>query len=77
MIGGKGFTNVIKYIDGRATTGLTTVIPLIIMNIETYEINTLYDNTPGNVPRIVNPNPDQTKVNKICICKNRKVINEN
>jgi hypothetical protein len=78
LIGGKGFTNVIKYIDGRATTGLTTVIPLIIMNIETYEITTLYDNTPGNVlPRIDNPNPDQTKVNKICICKNRKVINEN
>jgi hypothetical protein len=73
LIGGKGFTNVIKYIDGRATTGLQTVIPLIIMNTETYDVTLLYDAT--TTPR--NPIPDQTKVNKICVCKNRKVINEN
>jgi hypothetical protein len=77
LIGGN-FNNVIKYIDGRATTVHPYAIPLIIMNIETYEITTLYDNTAGTVqPRIDNPIPGQTKVNKICICKNRKVINEN
>ena len=74
LIGGK-FNNVIKYIDGRATAPLTTVIPFIIMNTETYEITTLYDNADGT-PRIDKLIPE-TKVNKICICKNRKVINEN
>jgi hypothetical protein len=75
LIGGKGFTNVIKYIDGRATTGLQTAIPLIIMNTETYDVTLLYDAT--TTPRIINPIPGQTKVNKICVCKNKKVINEN
>ena len=80
LIGGK-FKNVttIKYIDGRAITdgSYPTVIPLIVMNMETYEITTLYDNTAGTVPPRIVETMAGTKVNKICVCKNRKVINEN
>jgi hypothetical protein len=76
LIGGK-FGSVIKYIDGRAIDTVTK-IPLIIINTETYEVTVLYDDDASRTPppRIDNPT-DQTNVNKICICKNRKVINEN
>ena len=75
LIGGH-FNNVVKYIDGRAVTDTPypTAVPLIIMNIETYEVTVIYD--AATPPRIV-PISDPAKVNKICICKNRKVINEN
>jgi hypothetical protein len=78
LIGGY-FNNVIKYIDGHviADDPYPTDIPLIILNIETYKITPLYDDTSATRPQINNLNPGETKVNKICICKNRKVINEN
>ena len=77
LIGGY-FNNVIKFIDGRAITEspYPTAIPLIVMNIETYEVTTLYDRTVA-VPLINNPIRGETMVNKICVCKNRKVINQN
>ena len=77
LIGGY-FNSVIKYIDGRAITEspYPTAIPLIVMNIETYEVTTLYDRTVA-VPLINNPIRGETRVNKICVCKNRKVINQN
>ena len=77
LIGGN-FINVIKYIDGRAITERTyqTTVPLIIMNTETYDITLLYDAAAAASPLIVNAIPNQTKVNKICICKNRKIIDK-
>lgn len=73
LIGG----NFGSYIDGRAIddTVYKTTIPLIIINTETYEVTVLYDKS-AKLPLIYSPT-DETKVNKICICKNRKVINEN
>ena len=75
LIGGK-FNNVIKYIDGRAITERTysSAVPLIIMNTETHEITNLYSTI---APKVIPNPPVETKVNKICICKNRKVINQN
>lgn len=79
LIGGY-FSQVFTYKDGSPITErpYSTTIPLIIMNIETHEVTLLYDDAAtATPPMIVGRTPDQTKVNKICICKNRKVINEN
>ena len=77
LIGGY-FSQVLTYNDGSPITErpYSTTIPLIIMNIETHEVTLLYDDA-ASPPMIVGRTPDQTNVNKICICKNRKVINEN
>jgi hypothetical protein len=77
LIGGKGFDNVVKYIDGRAINDspYRTAVPLIIMNIETYDVTVLYDNAAVNTPIIVDMD-ENTNINKVCICKNRKIINE-
>jgi hypothetical protein len=78
MIGGKGFNSVIKYIDDPhpPSTPTPTSVPLVIMNLETYNVTVLYDNNPGvALPRIVGMT-DNTRINKVCICKNRRVIDE-
>jgi len=73
LIGGN-FNEVKTHNDGRTITTYSTAVPLIIMNTETYEITNLY----STIAPMVIPNPPvETKVNKICICKNRKVINQN
>jgi hypothetical protein len=77
LIGGY-FSQFFTYNDGSPITErpYLTAVPLILMNIETHEVTLLYDGAAPR-PNIVGPIPNQTKVNKICICKNRKVINEN
>lgn len=79
LIGGQ-FDNVnsVKHIDGRVINNppYPTAVPLIIFNIETHEVTLLYDGAAPR-PNIVGRTRDEMKVNKICICKNRKVINEN
>jgi hypothetical protein len=72
FIGGSNIDTVSVYKE-NAFVEYQTTVPFIIINIETYDVTMLYD-TSATPPRIDNPNPNQTKVNKICICKNRKVI---
>ncbi len=74
IIGGN-FDNVLKNVDDPPTQTRTSV-PLVIMNIETYNVTVLYDNNPEvALPRIVDMT-DNTSINKVCICKNRRVIDE-
>jgi len=76
IISGKRFDRVRKYVDGHLDdTETETSIPLVIMNLETYNVTVLYDNNPRvAVPR--NVDTDNTSINKVCICKNRRVIDE-
>jgi hypothetical protein len=78
IIGGKGFNNITKYVDGRPLDDapIRTSVPFVIMNLETYDVTVLYDNNPGVAePRIVDITVN-TSINKVCICKNRRVIDE-
>ena len=79
LIGGY-FSQFFTYNNGSPITErpYLTAVPLILMKIETHEVTLLYDGAAtATPPIIVGPIPNQTKVNKICVCKNRKVINEN
>jgi hypothetical protein len=78
MIGGKGFNNVIKYVDDPdiTPTPTPTIIPLVIMNIETYDVTVLYDNNPRVAVPIIVDRTDDTSITKVCICKNRRVIDK-
>jgi hypothetical protein len=77
LIGGKGFDRVSTFQnDAISEQYHTTSVPLVIMNTETYVVTAVYDDN-GNVPppRIILPN-DNTKINKVCICKKRRIINK-
>ena len=45
------------------------------MNIETYNVTILYEDGVTNHPQIVSTT-DHTNINKVCVCKTRKIIDE-
>jgi hypothetical protein len=73
IIGGKGLNSMTKYIDGSPSDDAPTKTkaPLVIVNLETYHV-TVFDPEPS----IVGTTPDDARINKVCICKNRRVIDE-
>jgi len=77
IIGGKGFDNITKYVDGRPSDDapIRTSVPFVIVNLETYHVTVCYPQAPARAPIIVNMT-DDTSINKVCICKNRRVIDE-
>jgi hypothetical protein len=74
LIGGK-FKSVIQYKeDGKLDTNVyTTPVPLIIVNTDTYVITVLSSTVE---PSIYNET-ENTKINKVCVCKKIKNINTN
>lgn len=76
LIGGKGFHSVVKYIEGEIGDRYTTTVPLIIMNIETYDVTLLYDDDAAVNHASVDNENEYTNINRVCICKNRKIMNE-
>lgn len=77
IIGGKGFDNITKYVDGRPSDDapIRTSVPFVIVNLETYDVTVCYPQAPAPAPIILNIT-DDTSINKVCICKNRRVIDE-
>ena len=76
LIGGK-FKSILRYKeDGEIDTNLyNTSVPLIIVNLDTHVVTLLYSSTAA-VPFIKNET-ENTKINKVCVCKKRKIINKN
>jgi hypothetical protein len=73
LIGGKGFDRVSTFQNDAVSN---TSVPLVLMNTETYVVTAVYDeNANVTPPRIHLPN-DNTKINKVCICKKRRIINK-
>ena len=76
LIGGNGFNQVATFQDDVISDQrYDTTIPLIMMNLETHDVINVYDVTGLNMPRIINGTV-HTKINKICICKQKRVITE-
>lgn len=80
LVGGEGFQRVSIFQNQNGApvipTATATAVPLIIMNVETYVVTVVYDETATNAPRIHSNTPGLTKINKVCICKKRRTINE-
>lgn len=70
LVGGEGFQHVSIFQNGAPVipSTATTAVPLIIMNLETYVVTVVYDET-ATAPRIQLNTPGLTKINKVCICK--------
>jgi hypothetical protein len=77
LIGGI-FQNVSIFKDGEISVDRNaTTVPLVIMNIETYEITPVYDDDAAiPSPRINSPGGVIPKISSVCICKKRRIVNE-
>ena len=77
LVGGN-FKNVIRYKeDGKIDTNdYTTSVPLIIVNIDTHVITLLYSSSSSIPKPFIASETENTKINKVCVCKKRKIINK-
>ena len=77
LIGGM-FQNVSNFKDGAISADRNaTTVPLVIMNIETYDITPVYDDDAAiRNPRINISRGVLPKISSVCICKKRRIVNE-